>query len=205
MPRRPQQRLAIETEFAEDSERIARMYRDLLDALLAAERESLDVGAPARLRRREGGARGGTDHACAWSCSDARRRSPPRGSSARPTMPTPRRSSRRPAPPSTRPTQNLETEIALLKRLGKDATDLKVALIVARGTLTAAIFEPGVIQGLFRLRQRQVHGHARHAAGRTGCSRALLIVLILAGFGLLARLTRSLVRRAVASRRLSSS
>jgi small conductance mechanosensitive channel len=94
--------------------------------------------------------------------------------------------------------ENLETTISLLKRLGVDVTDLKVALIVARGTLTSSIFEPGVLKGLFEHWRRQIV-RVLQTRGPHWLFEGLVVVLIVAGFGLLARFTRFVVRRAVAT------
>ncbi len=193
----PQQRLEIETEFAADSDRLARMYRDLLDLLVAAERESLDVTAE----------RAYVAEKVVRVAEQTRVRMVVLGRSKALVA---ARVQRKPDDAEAlteleattaafnQTAENLETEITLLKRMGKDVTDLKVALIVARGTLTAAIFEPGVIQGLVRYG----NGQLMELLARQGLRwlfQGLLIVFIIVAFRLLARLTRSLVRRAVAS------
>jgi len=197
----PQQRMEIETEFAAGSERLARMYKDLVDAMLGAERVGLDVKlqrsfvtdklsrlaeqtqvrmlvlgrsqaiAAARVQRKSDDTEAHTDLEAA-------------GAAFSQTM------------------QNLETEISLLKRLGMDVTNLKVSLIVARGTLTSAIFEPGVIQGLFGYWQKQFV-EMLATRGPHWLFGGLMVVLILGSFWLLARLTRHVVRRAVAKAGIS--
>jgi small conductance mechanosensitive channel len=99
-------------------------------------------------------------------------------------------------------TRNLETEISLLKRLGKDVTPLRVALLVSRGTLTSAIFEPGVIQGLVQYWRNQFLDLLA-ARGPHWLFTGLMIVLILGGSWLLARLTKYVVRRGIAKANLS--
>jgi len=98
----------------------------------------------------------------------------------------------------TQTTRNLEAAISLLSDLGKDVTDLKVALIIARGNLTSAIFEPGVFQGLLQHWNRQF-GEMLTRQGPHWLFSGFMIVLIVAGFALLARLTRAMVRRAIES------
>jgi small conductance mechanosensitive channel len=192
----PAQRLAIETEFAENSERTAKMYRDLVDALLAVERLGIDVGPQRafvvqKVKRaaEQTNARMvvlGRTHAFA----SARIQRTPDDVEARAEFEAADAAFNRTA-------QNLGAEISLLERLGTDATPLKVALIVARGKLTSAIFEPGVIAGLLHHWQEQLVDLLA-TRGLHWLFEGLVMVLILAGFGLVARLTRHLMRRAVA-------
>jgi len=198
----PQQRLEIETRFAADSDRLARMYRDLLDMLAAAERESIDVTQQ----------RTDLSEKVGRMAEQARVRMVVLGRSQALVA---SRVQRKPDDTEAQleleattaafnqTTQNLETEIALLKRMGKDVTELKVALIVARGTLTPAIFESGVIPGLVRYGQGQLM-ELLARQGPRWLFQGLMIVFIFAGFGLLARLTRSMVRRAIATAGIST-
>jgi small conductance mechanosensitive channel len=98
---------------------------------------------------------------------------------------------------SNRTAHALEAEIATLKQLGHDTTDLKVALILRTGKLTAAILEPSVIAGLVDHWRKAVMEDVA-AKGAHWLFQALLVALTLGGFRLLARLTRYLTRRAMA-------
>jgi small conductance mechanosensitive channel len=197
----PQERLEIETQFAEESERTARMCRELIDALLAAQGAGIDVSVQREFLTEE--LLRLADHTQvrlivlqrARSLAAARVHRTPDDAVAQTELEAS-------GIAMSQTTQNLETEIALLQRLGQDVTDLKVALIVARGTLTSAIFEPGVLQGLIRYWRLQFL-EMLAARGPRWLFEGLMIVLILAGFGLLSRLTKHVVRRAVKSASLS--
>jgi small conductance mechanosensitive channel len=191
----PAKRLDIETQFAEASGRIARMYRDLVDVILALEHVGITV-APVRtfvgdklsgmagetrarmivLRRANTLAKARVQR----KADDADAQLELESSSAA----------------LSQNMQNLETEIALLERLGKDVTELRVALLIGRGTLSSAIFEPGVIQGVFG-HWRQQFVEMLVTRGPHWLFVGLMVVIILTGFGLLAKLTRRVVRQAV--------
>jgi small conductance mechanosensitive channel len=193
----PQERLEIETEFAANSERTAQMVRELVDALLAAEHVGIDVTVQRafiseKLSRmaEQAKLRIVVLERSRALAADRIQRTPDdpgaqtelevAGAALDQTM------------------ENLETTISLLSRLGVDVTDLKVSLIVSRGTLTSSIFEPGVLKGLFEYWRHQFV-HVVQTRGPHWLFEGLIVVLIVAGFGLLAKLTRFLVRRAVAS------
>jgi small conductance mechanosensitive channel len=189
------QRLEIETEFAEQCARIARMYRDLVDMITELDRVGVAV-APVRTFVAEKLSRMAEETRVRMVVL--------RRANTLASVRVQRKSDDAAAELELESSGaaldqnmlNLETEIALLQRLGKDVTELKVALLIARGTLSSAIFEPGVIQGVLAHWQRQFM-EMLASRGPHWLFQALLIVLILTGFGLLAKLTGRLVRRAV--------
>jgi small conductance mechanosensitive channel len=192
----PAQRLEIETEFAQNCERIARMYKDLIDVLLALEHVGIDVG-PERvfvgdklsgMADQTQGRMVVLKRANALAKARVQRKSD--DSEAEIELETTDAA-------LNQSMQNLDTEISLLKRLGKDVTNLKVELLVARGTLSSAILDRGVLQGLFEYWRGQFMEMIA-TRGPHWLFEGLVIVLILTGFGLLARLTRKVVGRAVA-------
>jgi len=197
----PQERLAIETQFAANSERTARMCRELIDAMLAAEQVGIDVGVQRTFLVEELNRL--ADHTQvrlvvlqrAQSLAASRVQRTPEDAVAQTELEAA-------GIAIGQTTENLDTEITLLKRLGQDVTDLKVALIVARGTLTSAIFDPGVLQGLFRYWRIQFM-EMLAIRGPHWLFEGLMIVLIVAGFGLLSRLVEYLLRRAVRTAHIS--
>lgn len=190
------QRLVVESEASEQSERTIRMYRDLVAALLAVERLGVDIGKQrsyvvekvlaaaeqtnARmivLGREQAIAAARVQHAHDDLAARTELDATDAGCS--------------------RTARALEAEIAILEQLGHDATELKVTLILRTGKLTAAILEPRVIAGLVAHWQKQVmEDFATH--GAHWLFQALAIALTLVGFRLLARLARYLMRRGVA-------
>jgi small conductance mechanosensitive channel len=192
----PTQRLAIETEISEYSERTAKMYRDLVEAMLVVEQLGVDVGDQRSFMVKrltaiseQTSARMtvlGRNHALAA----ARVQHRPDDAEAQAELDALEAS-------FDRTTQNLETEIVLLERLGVDATSLKVKVIVSTGRLTAAIFQRGVIAGLFGNWRDQL-AELVATRGPHWLFLGLMVALLLTGFSLLARLTRTLVGRAVA-------
>jgi small conductance mechanosensitive channel len=190
------QRLVIENEISEYAERTAKMFSDLVEAVLAVERLGVNVTAQrtylvdklnqvanqtsARLvvlARTEALARASLQHA-------------PSDNAARSDLDAIEAS-------FDRTKSNLETEISLLEQLGSDATALKVTLIVRTGELNAFVLQPKVIGGLLSYWQRQFVDRVV-TRGSHWLFQGLMIVLILVGFLLLGRLVRALVRRAVA-------
>ena len=192
----PTQRLAIETEISEYSERTGKMYRDLVDAMLAVEQLGVDVGDQRAFMVKRLTALSEMTSARMtvlgrnYALASARVHHAPADAEARTEFDALEASFERTA-------QNLETEIDLLERLGVDATSLKVKAIVSTGKLSAAIFQRGVIAGLFGY-WRQQFGEVIATRGARWMFQALMIALVLAGFSLLSRLTRNLVGRAVA-------
>jgi small conductance mechanosensitive channel len=192
----PAQRLAIETEISEYSERTAKMYRDLVDAMLVVERLGVDVGVQRSFMVERLTALAvqtsarmtvlGRTHALAA----ARVRHTPDDAEAQAELDALQAS-------FDRTTQNFETEIVLLERLGTDATALKVKAIVTTGKLTAAIFQRGVIAGLFGYWRNQFVELVA-TRGAHWLFQGLMVALVLTAFALLAKLTRIVVGRAVA-------
>jgi len=189
-------RLAVESEITEQSERTIRMYRDLVAALLVVERLGVDIGRQRSYVTEKVQAAAEQTNARMivlgreQAIAAARVQRAPDDPAARAELDAIDEGFRR-----TR--RALEAEITILEQLGHDATTLKVALILRTGKLTAAIVEPGVIAGLFaHWRQKVMEDLA--AQGPRWLFEALVIVLTVGGFGLLARLTRRLVRRGVA-------
>jgi small conductance mechanosensitive channel len=197
----PAQRLAIETELAENSGRLVKVYRDLVDALLALERLGIDVGLQrsyvteklSRVADRTNARMVVLRRTQALAAARVQRT--PEDAGARAELDGI-------VAALERTTLNLEIEISLLKRLGMDVTPLKVALIIARGKLTSAIFEPGVLAGLIRHWQQQFLDMLVTRVPHW-LFEGLVIILILGASWLLARLTRFLVRRGVARAEVS--
>jgi small conductance mechanosensitive channel len=197
----PAQRLAIETELAENSGRLVKVYRDLVEALLALERLGIDVARQrsyvteklSRVADRTNARMVVLRRTQALAVARVQRT--PEDAGARAELDGI-------AAAIERTTLNLEIEISLLKRLGMDVTPLKVALIIARGKLTSAIFEPGVLAGLFRHWQQQFLDMLVTRVPHW-LFEGLVIILILGASWLLARLTRFLVRRGVARAEVS--
>jgi small conductance mechanosensitive channel len=194
-------RLAIESEITEQSERTIQMYRDLVAALLAVERLGVDIGKQRSYVIQKVLAASEQTNARMivlareQTIASARVQRAPDDLAARTELDAIDAGVKRTA-------QALEAEISVLKQLGHDATALKVALILRTGKLTAAIFEPGVMAGLIaHWRNQVVEDVATH--GAHWLFQALLIALTLFGFRLLARLTRYLMRRAVARASIS--
>ncbi len=190
------QRLAVESEITEQSERTIRMYRDLVAALLVVERLGVDVGKQRSylvegvLAASEQTKARMTVLGREQAIAAARVQRAPDDLAARTELDAIDAGCSRAA-------GALEAEIALLGQLGHDATELKVTLILRTGKLTAAIVEPRVIAGLVAHWRKQVkEDFATH--GAHWLLRALAIALTLVGFRLLARLARYLMRRGVA-------
>jgi small conductance mechanosensitive channel len=189
------QRLVVENEISEYSDRTSRMYRDLVEAMLVVEDLGVDVTRQrsymvTRLRAtaEQTSARLVVlERTHALTSAHVQRA--PDDHAARTELDATDAS-------LSRAVRNLETEIALLGKLGSDATALQVSLIVHTGTLNATVLEPRVIAGLFRAWQQHLVDTIA-ARGAHWLFQALMIVLILVGFGLLAKLVRRLVRRAV--------
>lgn len=190
------QRLVIENEISEYSDRTARIFRDLVEAVLAVERLGVDV-APQRAYlvdkldevANQTSARivvlARTEALASASASRT-----PGDNAARTELDAIEAS-------FDRTQRNLETEIALLEQLGSDATALKVTLIVQTGELNAFVLQPRVIAGLLSYWRHQFVDTLM-TRGAHWLFQALMIVLILFGFALLGRLVRALVRRGVA-------
>jgi len=101
-----------------------------------------------------------------------------------------------------RTVDNLALAIELLDRFGVETSGLKVSLITATGRVTADVFNFKVIGGLLtHARKQGLDLLAVHAP--RWLFRGLIVVLILAGFKLLASLVQAGVRRAVKKARLS--
>ena len=192
----PTQRLAIETEISEYSERTAKMYQDLVEAILVVEQLGVDVGEQRSFMVKRLTALSEQTSARMtvlgrnYALAAARIQRRPDDADAQTELDALQAS-------FDRTTKNLETEIVLLERLGVDATSLKVELIVSTGKLSAAIFQRGVIGGLFANWRHQL-AEKIAARGAHWLFLALMVALVLTGFSLLSRLTRKLVRRAVA-------
>jgi small conductance mechanosensitive channel len=187
------QRLLIENEISEYSDRTAQMLRDLVEAMRVIEHLGVDI-TPQRAFMIEKlktvaaqtSARLAVLARTAALANASVQRTP--GDNALRTELDIVNAT------YERATQNLETEITLLEELGSDAAALKVTLIVNTGQLTAAVFQPRVIAGLLSYwRQHVLHVIAMR--GAHWLFQVLMIALILVGFALIGRLVRSLVRR----------
>jgi len=189
-------RLAVESEITEQSERTIRMYRDLVATLLVVDRLGVDIGKQRSYVVEKVLAAAEQTNARMivlgreQVIAAARAQRAPDDLAARTELDAIDAG-------CNRTERALEAEIALLEQLGQDATELKVALILRTGKLTAAIVEPRVIAGLVAHWRKQVmEDLANH--GARWLFQALVIALTLGGFRLLARLTRYLMRRGVA-------
>jgi len=190
------QRLVIENEISEYSDRTAQMFRDLVEAMLVIEHLGVDI-KPQRafmIDKLQSVAAQTSARLAVLARTEALANASvqraPADNAARTELDIV-------SATYDRAVQNLETEIALLEELGSDATALKVALIVNTGQLNAGVFQPRVIVGLLtHWRQHVVHVIATR--GAHWLFQALMIALILVGFALVGRLVRNLVRRGVA-------
>ena len=187
------QRMALESEITEQAERTIRMYRDLTAAMVAVGHLGVDIEkqrsymvdqvlAAAEQTKARLTVLGREQEVAA-----ARVHRAPDDLAARTELDAIEAG-------WSRTISALEAEIDVLEQLKHDATDLKVALILRTGKLTAAIFEPEVISGLVAHWRKQVADDvATH--GAHWLFQALVAALTLGGFALLARLARLLVRR----------
>ena len=189
-------RLAIESEISEQTDRTIRMYRDLVTTLLEVERLGVDIGKQRSYvvekvlaAAEQTNARMivlGREEAIAAARIQRAHDDPAARAELDAIDEGFKRTSRA-----------LEAEIAILEQLGHDARELKVILILRTGKLTSAVFERGVIAGLFdHWRQQLMEDLA--AKGPRWLFEGLVIALTFAGFRLIARLTRFLVRRGIA-------
>jgi len=101
-------------------------------------------------------------------------------------------------------TSDLSTTIAMMRRLGLDATTYQQVLIRATGQITTDILDTDVALGLFQewfasLRMGIVEG------GPRWLFRLIVFALILFAFHLLARVVKRVVRRAVSTSKLQFS
>ena len=190
------QRLAVETEITEQSERTIRVYRDLVATPLVVERLGVDLGKQrSYVVERVLAATEQTNALMIvlgreLAIATDRAQRAPDDLAARTELDAIDAGYSRTA-------GALQAEIAILEQLGHDATELKVAYILRTGKLTSAIVEPRVIAGLFTHWRKQVtENFAAH--GAHWLFQALAIALTLVGFRLLARVARYLMRRGVA-------
>jgi small conductance mechanosensitive channel len=190
------QRLVIENEISEYSDRTAQMFRDLVEAMLVIERLGVDI-KPQRafmIDKLQTVAAQTSARLAVLARTEALANATvqrlPADNAARTELDIVNAT-------YDRAIQNLETEITLLEELGSDATALKVALIVNTGQLNVAVLQPLVIGGLLAYWQQHVL-HVIATRGARWLFQALMIALILVGFALIARLVRNLVRRGVA-------
>jgi small conductance mechanosensitive channel len=190
------QRLAVESEITEQFERTIRMYRDLAAALVVVERLGVDVGKQRSYVVNKVLAASEQTNAQMivfgreQAIAAAHLQRVPDDRAARIELDVVESGLKRTA-------AALEAEIAILEQLGHDATDLKVALILRTGRLTAAVFDPRVISGLVAHWRKQVMEDVASHGGHW-LFQAFLIALTLGGFRLLARLARYLTRRGIA-------
>jgi small-conductance mechanosensitive channel len=195
------QRLVIENEISEYSDRTARMYRDLVDAMFVVEHLGVDVSRQRAFMIDRLNAIAaqtstrlvvlGRTHALVSAYAERA----PNDNAARTELEVTDAS-------LDRATRNLETEIALLERLGDDAIAFKVSLIVGTGQLNATILQPRVIAGLLHHWQRQM-AETIAARGAHWLFQAFMIALILIGFAVIGKVVRHLVRRGVARMEVS--
>jgi small conductance mechanosensitive channel len=190
------QRLALETRLTEHGERSAQMFKDLVEALLALERIGVDVAEQRKFSIRAIAST--AEHITVRLTLFNRNRAL-----------TSARAARSPSDEGTRAeldaieegikrtSNNLAIAITLLERLGVETTHLKVNYIVLTGRLTHDIFNLGVLSGLFRHWRTQLLDMLSSQVPRW-FFQGLFIAAILAGFRLLAVLTRRVVRRAAA-------
>ena len=195
------QRVAIESHMSDLSDRQSAHYHALVDAMLALERVGVDVSVPrqfvisrltaladvlvTRLRV--------IDRERASTAAQVAR-APSEQSLRHELFAIDERNKRE--------TENLALAIELLDRFKVDTTRFKVALITTTGRISADAFNPRVIGGLLEYARKRALDVLATQAPRW-LFRALIIVLVLAGFRVLAGLTRSAVRRAVSRTQMS--
>lgn len=190
------QRPAIEARITEHAMRSARMYEDLVAALLAFERLGLDIS-----RQRSFAIDKLTSAAAQIGARMAvlvRERSFQAAQATRnPNDPVARAELEATGIALDRAADNLELAISLLDRFDAETTALKVSLIVTTGKLNTHAFDAPVIAGILRHWEGRVLEHLATRAPRW-LFHGLLIALVLVGFQLLSKLTRRMVRKAVA-------
>ena len=188
-------RLEIESQLTAHSDRTARMFRNLVEAMLALERLGVDVRSSREFLVATISAATERTHARIVvlrrerALASDRLKRTPNDAEVRVDLESIEES-------FNRAIANVDTEIDLLQRLGEDVTAHKVALVVATGRLNASAFEPRVLGGLL--------AHAQHVVVHTLSARlpvwlfqALLVSAFLVGFSLLSKVVRRLVRRGV--------
>ena len=195
------QRLAREAQITGYIERTARMYQDLVDAVLALERLGVEVSQQrAWAVERLSVAAGQTGARLSVldrerTLATARAQRSPDDAAARVELDAVELG-------MNRATGTFEAVIGLLSRLGQDVTPLKVHLTLVTGKLTASALEPPVIAGLLRhAQQRFVELLASHLP--RWVFQALLLVGLFIGFRLLATATRRATRKLVQKADLS--
>jgi small conductance mechanosensitive channel len=190
------ERVAIESQMSQYSERLLRNYESFVDILLALEQAGIDVSRPralvtealppaahgmvtrlqlaqrakstavARLSRDAGNA----DLRYAAEAADER---------------------------LDRAAHSLTAAIDLMNRLRLPTTDLRVARIAESGTLNSDIFQWPVLTGLMERQWTGLLGFLASKATRW-LFQVLVIVLTFLGFRALAHVVKSVVRRAIA-------
>jgi small conductance mechanosensitive channel len=191
------QRLAIESEIAEQSERTVQLFWDLATALLQIERLGVDIGEQRSYVIER--VLAASEQANARLLVFGRERAAVAS-----------RAQRHPDDLAaqtdldaidagfTSTARALEAEIAILEQLRWNPTELKVALILRTGKLTAAILEPRVIGGLLTYWRKQVMENLT-AHGAHWLFQGLAIALTLLGFRVLASVARNVMRRGIAN------
>jgi len=195
------ERVALESQMSQQSDRLLEGYQTLLNALLALERIGVDISEPrahltksipiaakamvtrVRLAKRD------QDNAASRlsrDASNAELRNAYEASEER----------------LKRATRILSTAIGLMQQLGLESNDLRVALISTTGRITADIFKWKVLGGLLK---NVWAGFVELLAVKAPqwIFQAFLIALSFFGFRALARLVRRGVRKAVRHSKLS--
>jgi small conductance mechanosensitive channel len=195
------QRMAIESRMSEHAERQAARYRSLVDAILALERAGVDFAEQRRFT--SGQLARLADELVARLRVAERERSMTAAQVARtPSEQALRHELFAIEESRKRVGENLAIAIELLDRLGVETSGLKVSLITETGRISADAFDTKVIRGLLQYARKETLNFLATRAPRW-LFHGLVLILVLAGFRLLALLVRSIVRRAVARTQFS--
>jgi small conductance mechanosensitive channel len=189
------ERLAIESQMSEQSDRLLEAYQSLVEALLALERIGVDMteqrayvvrglrvaaeGMVTRVQlakrdQRAAGARlsrDGSNAELRYGFEAAEER-------------------------FKRATKSLSTAIKLMNRLGLETTDLRVALVATTGRITADVFGGKVLLGLLKTLWGQFVDFLVAKAPQW-LFQGVVIALTFIGFRALSKLVKRAVRRAV--------
>jgi small conductance mechanosensitive channel len=195
------QRLANEAQITTFIERTARMYQDVVDAMLTLERLGVDVARQrAWVTERLTVAAGQTGARLTVlgrqvALATARVQRAPDDAAARVELDALDLG-------MNRSVATYEAEIALLSRLGRDVTPLQVKLVLVTGKLTSAALQPRVLAGLLRYAQQHLFETLAVRLPRW-LFQGLLLLVIFVAFRLLANAMKRAVRKVVQKADLS--
>ena len=195
------QRLAIEADMTRLSERIIESYQDLVDAVLALERDSIGLSDQrAYLGRALRDAATGLTTRVQLVTRE-------RAAAAAQLSRNASNMDLRYALDATqerldRATTSLSAAIGLMDRLGLEDTDLRVGLILATGQITPDVFRWKVLWGLLKAWGKSAFHFVAGELPRW-LFQALIVALTFLGFSWLSRIVRRFARRAVRRSQLS--